>query len=153
MLTKATIMEAVGRLLGQLRPEWTVCLDCCPADFKRPALLLEAPQIARREVGGGLVEETGYFVITCFGAPGGAGEGLFALRQEIVDLFRTGTLRVEDRAVRASAGEGGMELERAWIELTLTWREAKGPAPPRLPLMGELNLKIEEEETYGTAQG
>ena len=62
------------------------------------------------------------------------------MQADVIDLFRAGYLKVADRAVKFSASEGGMDFDRAWVDLQCRYFEQRGPEPV-LPLMQEIHTK------------
>lgn len=150
MLTKSALMGAVAAALAAEWPNADVHVNLAPADFTRPAFLLEAPRVSRRDVNAGLIEETCYLTVTCFEVVDDYGQSdtdaLAALQERVLALFRRGILTVEDRAVRLLASEGGMDFDRAWVDLQCAYREARDPHPVPLPLMREINTKTTLQE-------
>ena len=62
------------------------------------------------------------------------------MQADVIDLFRAGYLKVADRAVKFSASEGGMDFDRAWVDLQCRYFEQRGPEPVP-PLMQEIHTK------------
>lgn len=149
MITKSKAADAVAALLHDAYPDEDIHLDLCPAKFVRPCMLLETPRVQRNPVNCNTVEDRIDLTITVFAASDdyhhSAAKEL-ALRQEaVLELFRGGVLRVEDRAARCAASAGGMDFDRAWIDLTIVYWE-KRRETETIPMMKEIILKNEVRE-------
>ena len=144
MISKNDIFDALAAALAAKWPGWDLHRNLCPAEFTRPCFLLEAPRISRRDANAGLIEETAYLTVTCFGEADDYGNSdtgeLAQMQANVIDLFRAGYLRVADRAVKFSASEGGMDFDRAWVDLQCRYFEQRGPEPVP-PLMREIHME------------
>lgn len=149
MLTKGKIIEAVNTLLVQKYPDYTVYPNREPANFERPSFLIMAPRYSPKTVNFGIVEETIYLTITCFGEVDDYGNSdanrLSALQEGVLGMFRCGYIPVEDRAVKVEASDGGQDLDRAWVDVTCVYHEVRDPNPPVLPLIQSVETTIKEE--------
>lgn len=142
VLTRRMIVKAVAKMLSERYPDWDVHRNREPANFTRPAFLVECPAVRTASACRDAVEETVYLTITCFGRKDHYGESeadeLALVQEEVMALFRAGYIRVGDRAVKCEASEGGQDFDRAWVDLTVRYFEQRGPQAD-YPLMREIH--------------
>ena len=149
MISKKDVMDAVFCLLRGAFPDDDIHADLCPAGFDRPAFLIETPRMERSPVNCNTVEERLDLTITCFVQVDdwhrSAAEDLAARQDAALELFRDGVILTGGRAVRCDASSGGMDFDRAWVDLTVRyWETRRAPEPS--PAIGEIEINTEYQE-------
>lgn len=146
MLTMAAVADAVCAALHEQWPERDIHRNACPADFDRPALLVEMSIQGRRVMNRTLYEETGMAAVTFFGetdADGAADADTLAEAAEVLlALFSAGYLSVAGRAVRVSPKETTFEADCCKTVFCCRFIETNAEAED-LPLMQEIHSRTE----------
>jgi len=131
MLEVMDVMTAINKLLVAEYPDDVVYLDTCPQGFERPGFLIEKDTefIQRRSYRA--VEVTEYYTITCYDQVderhSSPAERVLARQRAVLNLFRKGYLRVENRALKVFAGSGGRDGNEAYVDVQLTYFDETAP--------------------------
>ncbi len=143
MLTMGAAAKAICAALHEQWPAWDIHERICPAQFERPAALVEWRAGERRVMNRALYEETGKVTVSCFGVPDeyGAGDAdeLTGYADTVRGLFSAGFLPAEGRAVRLRVGETVFEADRCKTTLDVSFVEALPEED--YPLMREIHSK------------
>lgn len=94
----------------------------CPANFIRPSYYIDAVRETVRSDNKRLVRVTSFFTITCFPPLVGNQEyctleSLNEFQSKAMAVFRSGYLRVGDRAIPVQSSSGGITDDRVYVEL------------------------------------
>ncbi len=95
------------------------------------------------------VERTAYFTITCF-SPADSyyrfnPEELADMQDGIFQIFSRGYLEVGDRFMKALSSVGGMESDRAYIDLQIEYFDNRTEEEAQEPLIASVKTRIQEE--------
>ncbi|WP_313342518.1 DUF6838 family protein [Sedimentibacter sp.] len=145
ILNSIKIMDAINTLLVNKYPEYTVYIDLCPDDFDRPSFLIEQIRKNVDSVNKGTVKVTEYFSVTCFEDTGDYTTNLLIRQQEVLDMFRSGYLNVEDRSIKAKANNGGKDFTEAYIDLQFEYYDDRSDDEDTTPKIKEVITTIKEE--------
>jgi len=149
MINGMKIMDEINRLLVKKYPNHTVYLDLCPKNFDRPSFLIELVTINRRPINSRTIEETVYFTITCFDEVDKYSHSntvnLLTVQQGVLDIFRQGYIKVDDRNVEVKASSGGRNFDEAYVDVQVEYFEDRSDIAETLPLMKEVITTIKEE--------
>ena len=147
-ITKTAMINAVNELLAAEFPTATVYKNKEPTEFLRPAFLIMSPVCKIQGVARNIIRETLYLTITCFAPVDDYGncdsDELAEIQQRVVDLFCKGFVKVDDRAAKIAASDGGQDLDRAWVDLTCVYHSIRGETE-NLPMMEQIETRYKEE--------
>lgn len=148
MITITNLMTAINTEIIKLYPESTVYVQACPKDFARPSFWLEYVRISQNDVSKNSIEKTVYFSITCF-APvdkhfRSDPDELSTIHDNILSLFDKGYMNVSDRAIKLKSSTGGMDIDRAYIDLQFEYFDTRSDVKEELPLIASVHTKIKE---------
>ena len=136
-------------LLVQEYPEDTVYIDLCPKDFDRPSFWIEAIRKTIDSVNKRTVKVTEYFSITCFDETDNYYNSdtvnLLTRQQQVLDMFRSGYLSVDDRAIKVKASAGGRNLAEAYIDIQFEYYDERSADEDTTLKMKEVITTIKEE--------
>lgn len=142
-------MDEVNRLLVQKYPDYTVYIDLCPKHFERPSFLIELVTVTQKPVNSKTIQEKVYFTITCFDTTDDYSHSdtvsLLAVQQGVLDIFRQGYIKVEDRSIEVKASSGGRNFDMAYIDLQFEYYEDRSQVKDDMPLMKNVYTTIKEE--------
>ena len=148
MIKQSDIMAAINQLIVTAFPDHTVYIQKCPEDFDRPSFLLEYIKISQRDVSMASVEKTVHFTITCFVESGNHDEPemdrLANLQDNVLCLFQ-GYLEVKDRALNVKSIGGGIDANRAYIEIQFGFFDDRTDTKEQIPLVTSVHTNIKEE--------
>lgn len=123
------IVERIKQLLEKTYPNEPVYVDQLPQDFERPSFLLEAVKREVKDVNIGLIQVTLTLKITCFSAVDEYGdcsrEELNQRMDGVQSLFCSGTLAVDDRALKITSVPGAGEIDFAAVTVTLSYVDSR----------------------------
>lgn len=150
MVKTNDIMTAINEKIVESFP-YTVYVQRCPKDFVRPSFWIQHIRTSRRDVNRSTVEKTVYFTITCFTPldehfavdP----EELIELQEAIIQLFSAGYLNVGDRAIKIKSSSGGIDIDRAYVDLQFEFyddRFDETDDAETAPIMGDISLNLKE---------
>ncbi len=141
-------MDEINRLIVSIYPEPTVYIDLVPKDFDRPSFLLQLIRVTQEPANAKTLTERAYYTITCFGSTDvyhhSNSVELLEIQQNIMNLFRSGYLQMENRAVEVKASNGGRDFDKAYVDLQFEYNEIRGKET-ELPKMKEVLVAVEEE--------
>lgn len=150
MVRQRDIMIAINRLLiaPEVYPDHTVYVQDCPKDFKRPSFLLEYIRTSQTAASHLSVEKTVYLTITCFVPVDdhyrSDMDALADLQDGVLDLFSPGYVKVGDRALGVQASNGGMDTDRAYVDVQFNYFDDRTDTEDVLPLMETVATTLEE---------
>lgn len=149
MIKQSDILTAINRLIAARFPDYTVYIQACPKDFKRPSFMIKYVKLSQTDVCHSTVEKTVYFTITCFTPVDkyyrSDMDELADLQDETMQLFTPGYVTVGDRALNVQGSTGGMNLDHAHIELQFVYFDNRTEAEDQIPLMASVSTRIKEE--------
>lgn len=148
MITPEQIEIEVNRLLAEGLPAVeTIYRNRYPRDFDRPSFLIETLKFDIDAANRKTIHCVDYLTITCFAeiddhgnAPDGA---LLALQVEILQLFRSGFVRVGDRALKVKASTGGADFDRSYVDLQIEFYDDREEEQGGAPLMKDFDVEME----------
>lgn len=148
MIKVKDIMTAINKKLAETFP-YAVYVQRQPKDFVRPSFLIEHIRTSQKDVNRSTTAKTAYFTITCF-TPLNKHfdvnmEELLELQETVMQLFAVGFLRVNDRAIKVQSSSGGIDDDRAYVDLQFEYFDDRNDDVDEIPLMGTVmtttNLK------------
>lgn len=149
MITTGALFDAINLTLVAKYPARTVYINNCPKEFDRPSFLLEAVRVSASDAGRNVVSVDAYYTITIFEAIddyyNSDAVALLETQDAVIGLFRAGHLTVSGRAVKLKSSAGGMDTDRAYVDLQFAYFDDRAePAAPG-PLMAEMETTIKQE--------
>jgi hypothetical protein len=142
------IFDSINKLIISPFPTDTVYIQRCPKDFDKPSFLLEYIKTSKRDINRSTIEKTAYFTITRFVEKDEyyrSNPLLLAEQQEtIVDLFNIGYITVGDRAIKVKSSAGGIDTDRAYIDLQFEYFDNRTDAVDATPLMTSVTTNLQE---------
>lgn len=143
------ILDEINRLLVEAYPDYSVYIDICPKQFERPSFLLELMYKSQKDASCKILEEIVYYTITCYDTTDDYARSstvnLLTVQQGVMDIFKAGYIRVDDRAIKVKASAGGRDFDEAYIDLQFEYYTERSKEENVLPLMKELYTSIKEE--------
>ena len=148
MIKAKDILTAINVIIAENYPDRTVYVQACPKDFKRPSFLLEYVRLSRRDVNFTTFEKTAYFTITCFISVDkhfrSDMDELVDLQEDILKLFAAGYVNVGNRAIKVKSSTGGIDFDRAYIDLQFEYFDNRTEAEDQTPLVESVQTEIQE---------
>ena len=149
-MTVRNLRDEIGRLLAERWPEHVICLERCPQDIQRPGFLIQTPAASQKSASFFALAVTVKFTITCLAQLDEGGEAdrteLEALQDGVLELFRAGFLRVGDRAPKCEASAGGIDPDKALVDVQCSYWEERDLGAAQPAAMGEISVNIKKEE-------
>lgn len=130
--------------------DYAVYINACPKDFLRPSFLLEFIRISHTDMNYSTVEKNVYFTITCFVPVDeryqSHTEELINLQESVLQLFSQGYIPIKDRAIKVRSSVGGIDKDKAYIDLQLDYFDSRTDANEQteLPLMASVYTRMED---------
>jgi hypothetical protein len=148
MVKPSDIATAINNRIAAAFPGYMVYPQRCPKDFVRPSFLLEYVRTSKRDANRSTVEKTVYFTITCFETidkyyrqdP----DKLAELQEAVLELFSCGHVPVGDRAIKVQSSTGGMDFDRAYVDLQCQYFDERTDAEDTTPLMQSVITNLQE---------
>lgn len=141
------LMTAINKKIADAFP-YTVYVNRCPKDFVRPSFWIQYVTTSRRDVNRSTVAKTAYFTITCFTQVDehyeADQEELIELQEEIIQLFSDGFVAVDDRAIKVQSSTGGVDFDRAYIDLQFEYFDDRNNEADETPLMLTITTNLKE---------
>lgn len=142
------IFDSINKLIISPFPTDTVYPQSCPKDFDRPSFLIEYIKTTKIDINRTTVEKTAYFTITRFVEKDEyyrSNRLLLAEHQEtIVDLFNIGYVTVGDRAIKVKSSTGGIDVDRAYIDLQFEYFDNRTDAEDTTPIITSVTTNLTE---------
>lgn len=149
MLDSIKIMDAINGLLVEKYPNHTVYIDPCPKQFERPSFLIEIITVDQEAVNRRTIQETVYITITCFDETDDYKHSdttnLLTVQQGVLDIFRSGYILVDGRAVKVKASSGGRDFDKAFVDVQVEYFEDRSDTADTTPLINEVIATMKEE--------
>ena len=146
MIKQIEILTEINRLLVSSFQEYAVYINACPKDFIRPSFLLEFVRLSRTDANFSTVEKTAYYTITCFTPVDNYyqsnAEDLINLQDGVMQLFLQGYINVGDRAIKVKSSTGGMDIDRAYIDLQFEYFDNRTDEEDETPLITSVTTRI-----------
>lgn len=147
MIKPVDIMTAINKKIVETFP-YAVYIQRCPKDFVRPSFWIEYVTTSRRDVNRSTVAKTVFFTITCFAPLDKHNrvnpEELMKFQEDVIQLFADGFLTVGDRAIKVQSSTGGIDDDRAYIDLQFEFFDNRSDAVDDTPLIRSVEIKLEE---------
>lgn len=148
MVTQKDILLGLNLKLAIAFPQHTIYVQECPKDFKRPSFLLEYVSTSRKDATRNTIAKTAYFTLACFTPVDKYSRSdmdeLSGLQEDTMQLFSDGYVMVGDRAVKVQSSTGGMDLDRAFIDLQFEYFDARTEAADTNPLIASVQTNLQE---------
>ena len=148
MIKLNDIMTGINIVLVEAHPKYKVYPQRCPKDFKRPSFLLEYVKTIPKDVNRSTVEKTVYFTITCFTYIDeyyrSKADDLSEIQEDVMQLLSAGYITVGDRAIKVKGSTGGIDSDRAYIDLQFEFFDNRTDAMDTTPLVASVNTNLEE---------
>ena len=148
MIKQSDILTAINLILVKAFPDYTVYVQDCSKDFKRPSFLLEYVKLSLRDVDKLTIVKTVSFKITCFVPVDkyfrSDMDQLANLQDSVLQLFSSGYVKVGDRALRIQGTTGGMGKDLAYIDIQIEFSDNRTDTEEQLPLMESVHTNIKE---------
>lgn len=148
MIKAKDILTAVNVIIAENYSNYTVYVQACPKDFTRPSFLLEYVRLSRRDVNFSTFEKTVYITITCFISVDkyfrSDMDELVELQENILQLFADGYVNVGNRSIKVKSSTGGIDFDRAYIDLQFEYFDNRTDAEDEIPLVESVQTEIQE---------
>lgn len=148
MIKQTDILTAINRLLIEVYPEYMVYIQACPKDFERPSFLLEIIRISQTDICRSSVEKTVYFTVTFFAETDkyyrSDPEELADIQDTILQHFNIGYVMVGDRAIKVKGSSGGIDADRAYIDLQFEFIDNRYDNVEQEPVATSVTTRIQE---------
>lgn len=146
MITTAQIRDAINQLLVEKLQAETVYINRCPKDFKRPSFWLETVRRDTDDVNFSTIKVNVYFSITCFIGMDAYGNSdsmeLTNVQDAVVNLFRSGYMKVGDRSLKVKANTAGYDNDRSYVDLQFEFFDDRGEIEETVPLAEEVETDL-----------
>lgn len=127
---------------------YTVYIQRCTKDFDRPSFLIEYIKTSKRDVNRNTVEKTSYFTITGFEKTDkyyrSDQNELINIQENVLELFSSGYVLVGDRSIKVKSSTGGLDLDRAYIDLQFEFFDNRTDAEDTTPLITSVTTNLQE---------
>ena len=144
MIDAVKVCSVLCGLAKERIPELAqVYLEIQPQEVQRPSLLVGVKSWKMQDTSLELVQVNGELLITVFPSEAAAPEEILALRQKTADLFRLGYIRVEGRALKATAQIGGVNQTADQVSVQLTFFDDREEESEPLPVMETIDTKMD----------
>lgn len=154
MVKQKDILREINIILVKAFPKYAVYINNCPKDFERPSFLLELVRMSQRDVSRNTFEKTVYFTITCFTTIDeryhSDAEDIIELQENVLQLFAQGYVKVGDRAIKVQGSTGGIDTDRAYIDLQLEYFDNRTDEEDNTPLITSVYTKIRRDNNETT---
>lgn len=142
------IFDSVNKLIISPFYDYTVYIQRCPKDFNRRSFLLEYVRTSKTDINRTTVEKTVYFTVTCFVENDKYYRSnpmqLAELQESVLELFSTGYITVGDRAIKVKSSTGGIDLDRAYIDLQFEYFDNRTDTVDTTPLITSVTTNLQE---------
>lgn len=149
IINSIKIIDEINRLLVEKYPGCTVYIDICPKNFERPSFLIELITTRQGPVNKRTIQETVYYSITCFEKTDDYSNSstidLLTVQQNVLNIFRAGYIKVDDRAIEVKASSGGRDFNQAYIDLQFEYYDNRSDDEDTTPKMKEVIMAMKEE--------
>jgi len=147
MVKTNDIMTVINKKIAESFP-YTVYVQRCPKDFVRPSFWIQHIRTSRRDVNRSTVAKTVFFTITCFAPLDKHNrvnpEELMEFQEDVIQLFADDFLTVGDRAIKVQSSTGGIDDDRAYIDLQFEFFDNRSDAVDDTSLIRSVEIKLEE---------
>ena len=127
MIDFVKIQDEINKLLVKKYPNFTVYINKIPQDFERPSFAIEFIRNSLEEVNKGIIRETDYFTITYFAELDDYyNTDKFNLQNVLLNIqrvFRSGYIKIEDRAIKVKTSNGGSNDDEIYLDLQFEYYE------------------------------
>jgi hypothetical protein len=148
MIKQSDILTAINRMIGAAFPNYTVYINACPKDFARPSFLLKYIKLSQTDATRFTVEKTVSITITCFVSVDKHDRSdmdeLANLQDQVIQLFLPGYIKVGDRALKVLSSTGGIDPDRAYIDLEFNFFDDRTDVEDMNPLIASVSTIIKE---------
>lgn len=149
MINFIKIQDEVNKLLISKYEGFTVYINDEPQEFDRPSFYIKYITNSPTQINYATIKETDHFLVTYF-AP--VNEyfltdklNMLNVTNEVLQLFRPGFIKVNDRAINVKASSGGSNRDEAYIDLQFEYFEDRILNPPTYDLIQNINMNLKEE--------
>ena len=129
MIDFIKIQDEINRLLVEKYPNFTVYINKIPQDFERPSFAIEFIRNSPEEVNKGIIKEIDYFTITYFAELDDYyNTDKFNLQNVLLNIqriFRSGYIKIEDRAIKVKTSSGGSNDDEIYLDLQFEYYESR----------------------------
>ena len=148
MVKQKDITTAINQMLVKLYPNYTVYIQRCSKDFNPNSFKIEFIHISEVDVCRATVKKTVYYTITCFASKDDYyrvnPEELTDIQEAILEELRKGYITVGKRALKVKASTGGIENDRAYIDLQLEFCDNRTDEEEQAPIASSVQIRIQE---------
>lgn len=148
MVTQHDIYLAVNRCIAEAFPGYPVYDNENPQDFQRPSFMIKYVKATWNDANCSTVDKTVYFTITCFTPLDQYNRSnvheLVKLQEDTLRLFSRGYVKVGDRAIKVYGSIGGIDSDRAYIDLQFQYFDDRTIDADNTPLMGSVIANLQE---------
>jgi len=148
MVKQSDVLKGINKMIADAYQTHPVYVHKCPKDFARPSFLLEFIRRSPIDKCKLSVEKTFYFTITCFTEldkhSNADPEELADIQEDVIQLFTQGYVLAGDRAIEVKASTGGMDDDRAYIDLQFEFFDNRTEKEDTTPLITSVNTRIQE---------
>ncbi|MDD3173583.1 MAG: hypothetical protein PHF63_07985 [Herbinix sp.] len=146
MIKQNDILTAINRILVELYPDYMVYINNCPKDFTRPSFEIGLIRVSQTDACRTTVEKTAYYTLTCFTTVDeyhmSEPEDLIDLQDTIIQKLQIGYVIVGDRAIKFKSSTGGIDPDRAYIDLQFEYFDNRTDEVDTTPLATSVTTRI-----------
>ena len=144
MIDVVKVCSALSSLAKEQIPELAqVYMEVQPQEIQRPSLLVWVKSWKAEDTTHELIQVNGELLITVFPSEDAAPDEILAFRQKAVDLFRLGYIRVDGRALKATAQIGGENQTADQVSVQLTFFDDREKVSDPLPVMETIDTRMD----------
>ncbi len=148
MVKQKDILTAINQILVNLYPEYAVYIQKCKKDFEPKSFKLEFVRMSKIDNSYKTVQKTVYYTITCFASKDDYyltnPEELIDVQETILQELQIGFITVGKRAIKVSGSSGGIDIDRAYIDLQLEFIDNRTDKEDDIPLAESVITRIQE---------
>jgi hypothetical protein len=148
MVKQKEIQLAINKMLVAIYPDYTIYIQECPKDFARPSFKIELVRISQTDASHSTVEKTAYYTITCFASTDEyyrtSQDDLIDLQDTILLELQRGYFVVGDRAIKVKGSTGGVDSDRAYIDLQFEYCDNRTDEEDQTPIAASVTTRIQE---------
>ena len=148
-VTAADIADALAQKAANILPDYALYQNDLPRGFARPSVFVELIRATSAPYSADATEENAVLTVTVFPPRDEfAASDRTAMRQTVGRLIRglsAGILPVMGRFVRIRSVSAAPDLDRTFVDVAITWYEAREKAKETEDLMQEIHMDIRKE--------
>lgn len=146
MIKQTDILTAINKLLVKYYPGNTVNIQPEPKDYQRPSFYIDMVRVSQVDKCKASIEKTVYVTITYFSEIDkyyrSDPEDLANTQDAVMQIFNCGFVTIGDRAIKVISSAGGLDLDRAYIDLQFEFIDNRTDEIDQIPVATEVVTRI-----------